>query len=78
MNLSDTKTNQEYIIEEINIDKCTKARLQVLGVLKGTKVRILNKRINPMTIVPYIIITSTLSCIIGLILDRLYYLVIRR
>lgn len=40
--------------------------------------RILNKSINPMSIVPYIIITSTLSCIIGLILDRLYYLVIRR
>ena len=40
--------------------------------------RILNKSVNPMSIVPYIIITSTLSCIIGLILDRLYYLVIRR
>ena len=40
--------------------------------------RILNKSINPMEIVPYIIITSTLSCIIGLILDRLYYLVIRK
>lgn len=40
--------------------------------------RILNKSINPMSIVPYIIITSTLSCIIGLILDRLYYLVLRR
>ena len=40
--------------------------------------RVLNKSINPMSIVPYIIITSTLSCIIGLILDRLYYLVLRR
>lgn len=40
--------------------------------------RVLNKSINPMSIVPYIIITSTLSCIIGLTLDRLYYLVVRR
>ena len=40
--------------------------------------RILNKSINPMEIVPYIIITSSLSCMIGLILDRLYYVVIRR
>lgn len=40
--------------------------------------RILNKSINPMGIVPYIIITSTLSCLIGLTLDRLYYLVIRK
>lgn len=40
--------------------------------------RILNKSLNPMEIVPYIILTSTLSCLIGLILDRLYYLVIRK
>ena len=40
--------------------------------------RVLNKSINPMSIVPYIIITSTLSCIIGLLIDRLYYLVVRR
>lgn len=40
--------------------------------------RILHNSINPMEIVPYIIITSTLSCMIGLILDRLYYLVIRK
>lgn len=40
--------------------------------------RILNKSINPMSIVPYIIITSTFSCIIGLIIDRLYYVVIRK
>ena len=44
MNLSQTKINQEYIIDEINIDKCTRARLQVLGVLPGTKIKILNKR----------------------------------
>ena len=51
MKLSDTKINHEYIIKEINIDKCTKARLHVLGVLKGTKVRVLNKRNNGAIIV---------------------------
>jgi len=44
MNLSKTNINQEYIIQMINIDKCTRLRLQVLGVLKGTKVKVLNKR----------------------------------
>lgn len=50
MNLSDTKINHEYIIQEINTDKCTKARLYSLGVLKGTKVKILNRRNNGATI----------------------------
>ncbi len=40
--------------------------------------RILYNSINPMEIVPYVIITSTLSCLIGLILDRLFYLCTRR
>ena len=31
--------------------------------------------INPEGIIPYIIITSTLSCLIGLIIDRLFYMV---
>lgn len=51
MTLEDTKTNHEYIIQEINIDKCTKARLQILGILKGTTVRILNKRNNGSLII---------------------------
>ena len=31
--------------------------------------------ISPEAIIPYIIITSTLSCMIGLIIDRLFYVV---
>lgn len=40
--------------------------------------RILYNSINPMEIVPYVIITSSLSCLIGLILDRIFYLITRR
>ena len=40
--------------------------------------RILYNSLRPMEIVPYVIITSTLSCIIGLILDRIFYLITRR
>ena len=39
--------------------------------------RILNGSTSPESIIPYIIITSSLSCLIGLIIDRLFYLVIR-
>ena len=38
-------------------------------------IRMLYGSINPESIIPYIIITSTLSCLIGLIIDRLFYLV---
>lgn len=37
--------------------------------------RMMYGSINPESIIPYIIITSTLSCIIGLIIDRVLYLV---
>lgn len=50
INLLEGITNETYIIENINIDNITKTRLQVLGVLKGTRVRILNKRINGVII----------------------------
>ena len=43
MNLSETKINHEYIIDKINIDKCTSIRLQILGVLKGTHILVINK-----------------------------------
>lgn len=39
--------------------------------------RILYGSVNPETIIPYIIITSSLSCLIGLIIDRVIYLVIK-
>ena len=37
--------------------------------------RLLYGSVNPETIIPYIIITSFLSCLFGLIIDRLFYLV---
>lgn len=81
------KTMKE--MQEINANKDTASRSMITFIVLNTaavtiipttiiSLRVLNKSINPMSIVPYIIITSTLSCIIGLILDRLYYLVIRR
>ena len=76
-------------LQELNKNKDTASRSMITFIVLNTaavtiipttiiSLRVLNKSINPMSIVPYIIITSTLSCIIGLIIDRLYYLVIRR
>ena len=76
-------------LQELNQKKDTASRSMITFIILNTaavtiipttiiSLRILNKSINPMEIVPYIIITSTLSCTIGLILDRFYYLVIRR
>ena len=76
-------------MQKINKNKDTASRSMITFIVMNTaavtiipttiiSLRILNKSINPMSIVPYIIITSSLSCIIGLILDILYYLVIRR
>ena len=76
-------------LQNLNKEKDTASRSMITFIILNTaaitiipttiiSLRILNKSINPMDIVPYIIITSTLSCMIGLILDRLYYLVIRK
>ena len=76
-------------MQELNKNKDTASRSMITFIVMNTaavtiipttiiSLRVLNKSINPMSIVPYIIITSSLSCIIGLILDRIYYLVIRR
>jgi len=76
-------------LQELNKFKDTASRSMITFIIMNTaavtiipttiiSLRIANRSINPMEIVPYIIITSILSCIIGLILDRLYYLVIRK
>ena len=76
-------------LQTLNKEKDTASRSMITFIILNTaavtiipttiiSLRILNKSINPMSIVPYIIITSTLSCSIGLLLDRLYYLVIRK
>lgn len=75
-------------LQELNKNKDTASRSMITFIIMNTaavtiipttiiSLRIANRSLNPMEIVPYIIITSTLSCIIGLILDRLYYLVIK-
>lgn len=76
-------------LQELNTEKDTASRSMITFIVLNTaavtiipttiiSLRVLNKSISPMDIVPYIVITSTLSCIIGLVLDRLYYLVIRK
>ena len=76
-------------MQKLNKNKDTASRSMITFIVMNTaavtiipttiiSLRVLNKSINPMSIVPYIIITSTLSCVIGLILDRLYYMVIRK
>ena len=37
--------------------------------------RMLYGSVSPEQVIPYIIITSSLSCLIGLIIDRLFYVV---
>ncbi len=51
INLLKCTTKEKYIIEEIKTDNITKIRLQVLGVIRGTKIEILNKRINGAIII---------------------------
>lgn len=40
--------------------------------------RMMYGSLNPEKIIPYIIITSSLSCLVGLILDRIFYMVMKR
>lgn len=76
-------------MQKLNKNKDTASRSMITFIILNTSavtiipttiisLRILNKSVNPMSIVPYIIITSTISCILGLIIDRLYYWVVRR
>ena len=75
-------------LQEINKNKDIASRSMITFLIINTSsvtlipttvisLRILYNSINPMEIVPYVIITSTLSCIIGLILDRIFYLITR-
>lgn len=76
-------------MQKLNKNKDTASRSMITFIILNTSavtiipttiisLRILNKSVNPMSIVPYIIITSTISCILGLIIDRLYYWVVKR
>lgn len=73
-------------MQELNKEKDTATRSMITFLVLNTasvtimpttiiSLRILYNSVNPTSIIPYIIITSTLSCLIGLIIDRLFYLV---
>jgi len=73
-------------MQELNQQKDTATRSMITFLILNTaavtimpttiiSLRILYGSISPETIIPYIIITSSLSCLIGLIIDRLFYVV---
>jgi len=73
-------------MQNLNKEKDTATRSMITFLVLNTasvtimpttiiSLRMLHGSINPESIIPYIIITSTLSCLIGLIIDRLFYLV---
>ena len=75
-------------MQELNKEKDTASRSMITFLVMNTasvtimpttiiSLRLLYGSISPESIIPYIIITSSLSCLIGLIIDRLFYLVKR-
>ncbi len=75
-------------LQKINPKKDTASRSMVTFLIINTAavtimpttiigLRVMYGSINPEMIIPYVIITSSLSCLIGLIIDRLFHLVIR-
>lgn len=72
-------------MQELNKNKDTATRSMITFLVINTasitimpttiiSLRMYYGSITPESIIPYIIITSTLSCLIGLIIDRLFYL----
>ena len=72
-------------MQEINPKKDTASRSMITFLVINTacitimpttiiSLRMYYDSISPESIIPYIIITSTLSCLTGLIIDRLFYL----
>ena len=73
-------------LQEINKNKDVASRSMITFLVINTSsvtiiptttitLRMLHNSIKPLEIVPYIIITSTLSSLLGLIIDRLFYVV---
>ena len=72
-------------MQELNKNKDTATRSMIIFLVINTasitilpttiiSLRMYYGSITPESIIPYIIITSTISCLIGLIIDRLFYL----
>lgn len=75
-------------MQNLNQEKDTATRSMITFLVLNTaavtimpttiiSLRMMYGSISPEAIIPYIIITSSLSCLIGLIIDRLFYLVKR-
>ena len=75
-------------MQVLNNNKDTASRSMITFLVMNTaavtimpttiiSLRMYYNSINPTSIIPYIIITSTLSCLVGLIIDRLFYVVKR-
>lgn len=76
-------------MQELNKEKDTASRSMITFLVLNTasvtimpttiiSLRVLYKSISPESIIPYIIITSSSACLIGLIIDRLFYLTVKR
>ena len=73
-------------MQTLNTEKDTATRSMITFLVMNTasvtimpttiiSIRMMYGSITPESIIPYIIITSSLSCLIGLIIDRLFYIV---
>ena len=75
-------------MQELNQEKDTATRSMITFLVMNTasvtimpttiiSLRMMYGSVTPESIIPYVIITSSLSCLIGLIIDRLFYMVKR-
>ena len=75
-------------MQELNKEKDSASRSMITFLVINTasvtimpttiiSIRMFYGSVSPESIIPYIIITSSLSCLIGLIIDRLFYMVKR-
>ena len=73
-------------MQELNQEKDTATRSMITFLVMNTasvtimpttiiSLRMMYGSVTPESIIPYVIITSSLSCLIGLIIDRLFYMV---
>ena len=76
-------------MQELNKEKDRATRSMITFLVLNTasvtimpttiiSLRMMYGSLNPEKIIPYIIITSSLSCLVGLILDRIFYMVMKR
>ena len=76
-------------MQELNKEKDTASRSMITFLVMNTaavtimpttiiSLRVHYGSVDPEAIIPYVVITSTLSCFVGLVIDRLFYLVKRK